>query len=39
MRANYSQETHPPELFREFNFYCELVSIPEQLPRVLQMCR
>jgi pyruvate dehydrogenase (quinone) len=28
----YFQETHPQELFRECSVYCELVSIPEQLP-------
>ncbi len=33
----YFQETHPQELFRECSVYCELVSIPEQLPRLLQM--
>ena len=32
----YFQETHPQELFRECSHYCELVSIPEQLPRVLE---
>ncbi len=32
----YFQETHPQELFRECSYYCELVSIPEQLPRVLE---
>jgi pyruvate dehydrogenase (quinone) len=33
----YFQETHPESLFRECSVYCELVSIPEQLPRVLQI--
>ena len=33
----YFQETHPQELFRECSVYCELVSIPEQLPRVLEI--
>jgi pyruvate dehydrogenase (quinone) len=33
--GNYFQETHPDQLFRECSVYCELVSIPEQLPRVL----
>jgi pyruvate dehydrogenase (quinone) len=31
----YFQETHPENMFRECSVYCELVSIPEQLPRVL----
>jgi pyruvate dehydrogenase (quinone) len=31
----YFQETHPQELFRECSVYCELVSEPDQLPRVL----
>lgn len=32
----YFQETHPEELFRECSHYVELVSTPEQMPRVLQ---
>jgi pyruvate dehydrogenase (quinone) len=35
--GNYFQETHPQELFRECSVYCELVSIPEQLPWILQI--
>ena len=35
--GEYFQETHPQELFRECSVYCELVSIPEQLPRLLQI--
>jgi pyruvate dehydrogenase (quinone) len=35
--GNYFQETHPENLFRECSVYCELVSIPEQLPRLLQI--
>ncbi|MCS5734846.1 ubiquinone-dependent pyruvate dehydrogenase [Herbiconiux daphne] len=35
--STYFQETHPQELFRECSVYCELVSIPEQLPRVLEI--
>ena len=35
--GEYFQETHPPELFRECSVYCELVSVPEQLPRILQI--
>ena len=34
--TGYFQETHPQELFRECSVYCELVSVPEQLPRVLR---
>jgi pyruvate dehydrogenase (quinone) len=33
----YFQETHPDRLFVECSVYCELVSVPEQLPRVLEM--
>jgi pyruvate dehydrogenase (quinone) len=33
--SSYFQETHPQELFRECSVYSELVSIPEQMPRVL----
>jgi pyruvate dehydrogenase (quinone) len=32
----YFQETHPQELFRECSVYCELVSVAEQLPGVLE---
>jgi pyruvate dehydrogenase (quinone) len=32
----YFQETHPDQLFRECSHYCELVSNPRQMPRVLQ---
>ena len=35
--GEYFQETHPQELFRECSVYCEMVSIPEQLPRLLQI--
>ncbi|PRD44835.1 ubiquinone-dependent pyruvate dehydrogenase [Phyllobacterium phragmitis] len=33
----YFQETHPEELFRECSSYCELVSSPAQMPRVLEI--
>ena len=33
--GEYFQETHPQELFRECSVYCELVSVPDQLPRLL----
>jgi pyruvate dehydrogenase (quinone) len=35
--GGYFQETHPQELLRECSVYCELVSVPEQLPRVLEI--
>lgn len=35
--SNYFQETHPQNLFRECSHYCELVSNPEQMPRVLEI--
>jgi len=35
--GSYFQETHPQELFRECSVYAELVSVPEQLPRVLEI--
>jgi len=35
--TGYFQETHPQELFRECSVYVELVSVPEQLPRLLQI--
>jgi len=34
--TGYFQETHPDQLFRECSHYCELVSNPQQAPRVLQ---
>ncbi len=34
--TSYFQETHPDQLFRECSHYCELISNPRQLPRVLQ---
>ncbi|MEU8075176.1 ubiquinone-dependent pyruvate dehydrogenase [Catellatospora citrea] len=35
--SGYFQETHPQDLFRECSVYTELVSIPSQLPWVLQI--
>ncbi|MEV5319433.1 pyruvate dehydrogenase [Streptomyces sp. NPDC052687] len=32
----YFQETHPDRLFRECSHYCELISSPQQMPRLLQ---
>jgi pyruvate dehydrogenase (quinone) len=34
--SGYFQETHPEILFRECSHYCELVSAPAQIPRVLE---
>jgi pyruvate dehydrogenase (quinone) len=33
--SGYFQETHPEHLFKDCSDYCELVSQPEQMPRVL----
>lgn len=33
----YFQETHPELLFSECSQYCELVSHPEQIPRVIEI--
>src|SRR4051795_4725179 len=35
--TGYFQETHPGHLFQECSHYCELVTRPEQLPRVTQI--
>jgi pyruvate dehydrogenase (quinone) len=35
--SQYFQETHPQELFKECSVYCEMVSTPEMLPRILSM--
>jgi pyruvate dehydrogenase (quinone) len=35
--GNYFQETHPQELFRECSVYCEMASVPEQFPHVLEI--
>jgi pyruvate dehydrogenase (quinone) len=35
--SGYFQETHPQDFYRELAVYTELVSIPEQLPRVLEI--
>ena len=34
--SNYFQETDPKYLFAQCSHYCELVSNPEQMPRVLE---
>lgn len=35
--SNYFQETHPQELFRECSVWAELVSSPDQMPRLLRI--
>src|ERR1700682_3326177 len=33
--SGYFQETHPENLFKDCSYYCELISQPEQMPRLL----
>src|SRR3990167_1127312 len=35
--GGYFQETHPQVLFKECSCFCELVSSPDQMPRMLAM--
>jgi pyruvate dehydrogenase (quinone) len=35
--TGFFQETHPEKLFAECSHYCELISQPEQMPRVLRI--
>jgi len=35
--SGYFQETHPEHLFAQCSHYCEMVSQPEQMPRVLEI--
>src|SRR5450631_884928 len=35
--SGYFQETHPEHLFKECSHYCELVSHPSQMPRILEI--
>jgi pyruvate dehydrogenase (quinone) len=35
--SNYFQETRPESLFRECSHYCETISHPNQMPRVLEI--
>src|SRR5947209_13344694 len=35
--SGYFQETHPEHLFAQCSDYCEMVSHPEQMPRVLEI--
>jgi pyruvate dehydrogenase (quinone) len=34
--SNFFQETHPEHLFSQCSHFCEVVSQPEQMPRVLE---
>ena len=35
--SGYFQETHPESLFKECSHFCELVSNPAQMPRILEI--
>jgi len=35
--SNYFQETHPQNLFKECSDFCEMVGVPEQMPRILEI--
>src|SRR5215471_8623841 len=35
--SNYFQETHPEHLFAQCSHYCEFVSHPAQMPRILEI--
>lgn len=35
--SGYFQETHPESLFKECSHYCEMVSSPSQMPRILEI--
>src|SRR5580693_5714518 len=35
--SGYFQETHPDQLFKDCSHYCELISQPEQMPRILEI--
>jgi pyruvate dehydrogenase (quinone) len=35
--SGYFQETHPEHLFAQCSHYCELISHPKQMPRVLEI--
>ncbi|MGD0733149.1 MAG: ubiquinone-dependent pyruvate dehydrogenase, partial [Terracidiphilus sp.] len=37
MGSGYFQETHPEHIFAQCSHYCEVVSHPEQMPRVLEI--
>lgn len=35
--GNYFQETHPQILFKDCSYYCEMITSPEQMPRMLKI--
>ncbi|BAF86720.1 thiamine pyrophosphate-requiring enzymes [Azorhizobium caulinodans ORS 571] len=35
--SGYFQETHPEQLFKECSHYCEFVSSPSQMPRIMEI--
>ncbi|MBA2711206.1 MAG: ubiquinone-dependent pyruvate dehydrogenase [Tatlockia sp.] len=35
--GNYFQETHPQILFKDCSYYCEVITSPEQMPRMLKL--
>ncbi len=35
--STYFQETHPELIFKECSRYCEIISHPEQMPRILEI--
>ena len=35
--SGYFQETHPEHLFKECSVYCEMISHPSQMPRILEI--
>jgi len=35
--SGYFQETHPEHLFAQCSHYCEVISQPEQMPRILEI--
>src|SRR4030088_263399 len=35
--SGYFQETHPEHVFGQCSHYCELISQPEQMPRILEI--
>src|ERR1700733_12457289 len=35
--SGYFQETHPEHLFKDCSYFCELISQPEQMPRILEI--
>ena len=37
MGSGYFQETHPEHLFAQCSHYCELISRPEHMPRILEI--